>query len=175
MFYARLLLLAGIAAMMVSPAATKSIELRAGDVTYLVDPASLQIDARTTDAPLLSIMPPLHVPEDAVVTAEGPGWRWSDAEGHVFHLAVEAGALRLKISGAAGTSLWWHLPQAATGTWLIPDGEGMACAADDTFWRADYRHEKCLGGTTSLSFPAWSHLTGANAVTYALGGFEGAD
>ncbi len=49
----------------------------------------------------------------------------------------------------------------------------MAYNVEDPFWRTErraaHRHEKCLGGTSSLTFPAWSHLTGERAVTYALG------
>ncbi len=52
----------------------------------------------------------------------------------------------------------------------MPDGEGMAYAVNDPFWRAAYGPDSdCLGGTTSLSFPAWSYMSGDRAVTYALG------
>ena len=174
MWNARILLVAGVATMMFSPMAAKPIPLRAGDIAYLVDPATLQIDA-SKDGALVSVMPPLHAPEDVAVIAEGQGWRWNDAEGHVFHLSAEAGALSLKMSGAAGATLSWRLPQAATGTWLVPDGEGMAYGVYDPFWRADFRKERCLGGRTSLSFPAWSYLTANAAVSYALGdGFSSA-
>lgn len=61
------------------------------------------------------------------------------------------------------------MPATKAGTWLIPDGEGMAYRADDPFWRKAYVKGSCLGGTTLLSFPAWSYLNGPYAVTYALG------
>jgi len=158
--------LAGLTA---SAAAADPVALRAGPVTYLVDPATLKIDARPDGAPALAVMPPLHAPEAAAVAPDGAGWRWTDAEGRRISLSTEGGALRLVMSGASGSRLAWPLPPATTGTWLIPDGEGMAYKADDPFWRAAHRSEKCLGGTSLLSFPAWSYLTGTHAVTYALG------
>ena len=164
-------LLVAIATMMASAATAVPIQLRAGTITYIVDPTSLKIDAQTAGTSLLNVMPAQHTPVPAAVAAEGQGWRWSDTEGHTFRLSTEGTALRLRISGQAGTKLSWPLPKATTGTWLIPDGEGMAYNVDDPFWRAVYRHrhEQCLGGTTLLSFPAWSYLTEKNAVTYALG------
>ena len=65
--------------------------------------------------------------------------------------------------------LGWNLPVASGGTWLIPDGEGMAMDVMDPFWRAAYRSGSCLGATTLLSFPAWSRTDGKSAVIYALG------
>jgi hypothetical protein len=113
-------------------------------------------------------MPPLHDSETVSVVRVGSGWRWIDSEGRVFTLSTESNALHLTISGAAGSSLAWPMPAAAAGTWLIPDGEGMAYKADDPFWRSDFSSEDCLGGTSRLSFPAWSYLEGTRAVTYAL-------
>ncbi|SFI58806.1 Glycosyl hydrolases related to GH101 family, GHL1-GHL3 [Caulobacter sp. UNC279MFTsu5.1] len=170
MAYVRLsLCFAALACFAVSAAAADPVALRAGSVTYAVDPATLKIDVRPDGAAPLMVMPPLHAPEAVAVTPDGTGWRWTDAEGRNITLSTEGEALRLTISGARGSSLAWPLPTATTGTWLIPDGEGMAYKVDDPFWRAAHKKEKCLGGTTLLSFPAWSYLTEAQAVTYALG------
>ena len=159
-------LLAGLAA---SAAVAAPVALRAGPVTYLVDPATLRIDARPDGAALLPVMSALHEPEAATISPDGAGWRWTDIEGRQVSLSTEGDALRLTITGAKGAKLAWSLPPATTGTWLIPDGEGLAYRADDLFWRTVYKSEKCLGGTSLLSFPAWSYLTGTHAVTYALG------
>lgn len=157
---------------MIAPAAmAEPIQMRAGAVTYVVDPASLNIDAQAGGTSALNIMPPVHAPTNAVVIADGPGWRWSDAEGHSFRLSIEGTALRLRISGQNGTTLSWRLPKAIEGTWLVPDGEGMAYKVDDPFWRSEFRHRhaQCLGGTTLLSFPAWTYLGGKTAISYGLG------
>jgi hypothetical protein len=161
-------MLVGLAASAASAAAAP-VALRAGRVTYLVEPATLKIDARPDGAAPLAVMPPLHAPEPAAVTPDGAGWRWTDAEGRQVSLSTEGEALRLVITGAKGSKLAWPLPPATTGTWLIPDGEGLAYKADDPFWRTAHKGEKCLGGTSLLSFPAWSYLTKTHAVTYALG------
>ncbi|GAA0533085.1 hypothetical protein GCM10008941_10600 [Rhizomicrobium palustre] len=113
-------------------------------------------------------MPPLHAPESVTVTAEGQGWRWSDVEGREFHVSAEGTGLHLIISGKPGTSLSWAMPQVASGTWSIPDGEGMAYQVNDPFWQNVYHRRRCLGGTTLLSFPAWSHISETHALTYAL-------
>ena len=155
----------------VTPAAAWAdpVNLRVATVTYTVDPASLKIDARPDGADLVNIMPPLHDAETVTPTADGTGWRWRDTEGHDYAVSTEGDNLHLTITGAKGSSLTWQLPAATTGTWLIPDGEGMAYRADDPFWRSAYSDEDCLGTTTLLSFPAWSYLTDARAVTYGLG------
>lgn len=161
-------LVVALVGLIASTAVAEPITLRAGPVAYTVDPATLEIKARPDGAATALLMPPLHPPEAATITPEGEGWRWTDAEGRSFAVSVEGQALRLRISGAKGSSLVWSMPPATGGTWLIPDGEGMAYRADDPFWRAAYAKEKCLGGTSLLSFPAWSHLDGARAATYAL-------
>ncbi|MGR4863777.1 glycoside hydrolase [Caulobacter sp. LARHSG274] len=154
---------------MASAAMAEPISLHAGAVAYVVDPATLEIRARPDGAATVPLTPPLHPPEAVTVALEGGGWRWTDAEGRAFAVSVEGEALRLRISGPKGSSLAWSMPAATGGTWLVPDGEGMAYQADDAFWRTAYRKEGCLGGTSLLSFPAWSHLDRSWAVTYALG------
>jgi hypothetical protein len=161
-------LVATLVGLIASTAMAEPIILRAGPVAYTVDPGTLEIRARPDGAATALLMPPLHPPEAATIAPEGEGWRWTDAEGRSFALSIEGQALRLRISGVKGSSLAWPMPPATGGTWLIPDGEGMAYRADDPFWRAAYAQEKCLGGTSLLSFPAWSHLDGAQAATYAL-------
>lgn len=152
-----------------STALAGPVTLRAGNVTYAIDPATLKVDAKPDGGAAVPVLPPLHAPEAVSAAPDGKGWRWTDAEGRAVALSVEGEALRLTISGARGSSLSWPMPAATTGTWLIPDGEGMAYRADDPFWRAAYAKGSCLGGTTLLSFPAWSYLSGPYAVTYALG------
>ncbi|MBW8734110.1 MAG: hypothetical protein JF571_07365, partial [Asticcacaulis sp.] len=152
-----------------SSADAAPLTLHAGNTTYTVDPATLQIDAARDGEPAIAVMPPLHGAETATPQAEGAGWRWSDAEGRAVTVSVETQALRVTITAASGKTLDWPLPKTTDGTWLVPDGEGMAYKADDPFWRKAYADEECLGGTTLLSFPAWSYMTRAHAVTYALG------
>lgn len=152
-----------------STALAEPVILRAGKVTYAIDPATLKVDAQPDGGAAVAVLPPLHAPEAVTAAPDGKGWRWTDAEGRAVALFVEGEALRLTLSGAKGSSLSWPMPAATTGTWLIPDGEGMTYRADDPFWRAAYAKGSCLGGTTLLSFPAWSYLDGKYAVTYALG------
>jgi len=150
------------------PATADPLALHAGNVTFTIDPATLGIDAVDNRGPV-QVMPPLHAPEAVTPVADGAGWRWTDAEDRIVTAGVENDALHLTITGARGSSLTWDLPPAGTGTWLVPDGEGMAFGVGDAFWRKAYMHEHCFHGTTSLSFPAWSHMEDARAVTYALG------
>ncbi len=145
------------------------LSVRAGATTYSVDPETLQIDATPDGGVLLPVMAPLHAAEAVTVEAAGAGWRWADAEGRAITVSTENDVLHVTISAANGAALDWPLPKASNGTWLVPDGEGMAYAADDHYWRKAYGEEECLGGTTTLSFPAWSYMTQAHAVTYALG------
>ncbi|WP_443747380.1 glycoside hydrolase [Asticcacaulis solisilvae] len=160
-----IILLSGLAA----PAVQASpLTVRAGAVTYTVDPETLKIDAVPDKGAAVAIMPALHAAEAAAVTRNGAGWRWSDAEGRTLTLGTDGPALRLTITAVPGADLSWPLPQATEGTWLVPDGEGMAYAVGDTFWRTQYAHEHCMGATASLSMPAWSHLNDGQAVTYAL-------
>ena len=149
-------------------AAADPIVLRAGATTYRIDPATLEIEA-TNGAGRVAIMPPLHAAETATPSAAGAGWTWRDAEGRTMTADVEDHALHVTITAAKGTSLAWDLPPAHDGTWLVPDGEGMAFKADDAFWRKAYTHEHCFHGTASLSFPAWSYMDAGRAITYALG------
>jgi hypothetical protein len=95
-------MLVGLAASAASAAAAP-VALRAGRVTYLVEPATLKIDARPDGAAPLAVMPPLHAPEPAAVTPDGAGWRWTDAEGRQVSLSTEGEALRLVITGAKGS------------------------------------------------------------------------
>ena len=163
------LLLALLAGLVASTAMAEPITLRAGKVSYAVDPATLKIDARPDGGTILAVLPPLHAPETATPAPDKGGWRWTDAEGRVVALSTEGQALRVTITDAKGGSLAWDLPVATDGVWSIPDGEGLAYKAADPFWRAANGEGKCLGGTSLLSFPAWSYLGSSYAVTYALG------
>ncbi|HEY1606902.1 MAG TPA: glycoside hydrolase [Allosphingosinicella sp.] len=139
-------------------------------MTYRVDPDTLGIDATRPGAPSIPIMEPLHAPQAAVPSRVGGLWRWTDADGRVINVTVVHEALRLTIDGGPGMKLGWNLPVAGSGTWLIPDGEGLVIETRDPFWRAQFGKGDCLGATASLSFPAWSRTTdGKNAVVYALG------
>jgi len=145
------------------------IRLRTGHTVYTLDPATLKIDATSDGEAAVAVMPPLHDAQRASATQTDKGWRWTDTDGHTFTLSTEGDALRLVVTAGPEAHISWNLPPATDGTWLIPDGEGMAYRADDPFWHNAYAREHCLGGTTALSFPAWSYLTGTRAVTYALG------
>ena len=152
------------------PAVAAPLTMRVEGIAYEVDLKTLGIDARLPDGTIVAVMPALYPSQDIkVVDESGAKKHWTDSTGHELVLDTEAGALRLIITGKAGEKLAWDLPPAEAGTWLVPDGEGMAYRANDPFWRTAYNKEKCLGGTTLLSFPAWSYLTETRAVTYALG------
>lgn len=157
--------MSGLAA---SAAGADVLTVQAGATTYRVDPETLKIDALRNDGSAFAVMPALHGREPAEVARDGAGWRWSDAENRILSLHADGDALRLTITAAPGTDFGWPLPQTAEGTWLVPDGEGIAYDVSDAFWRKVYQREHCLGGTTLLSFPAWSYLGKGQAVTYAL-------
>ncbi len=151
-----------------SAASADPLTLQAGTTTYRIDPATLETQAIEGTA-TVAIMPPLHAAEAATPTVAGAGWTWTDAEGRTLTAGIEDGALHVTITAAKGTSLAWDLPVATDGTWLVPDGEGMAFKANDPFWQTADRHEHCLSASAGLSFPAWSYMDSGRAVTYALG------
>lgn len=154
------------------PVTASPFAMRVDDTIYNVDPRTLSIDAQLPDGTVVAVMPPLYPAQDFKFIDDGRearGPHWTDSAGHDLVLDAEGSALRLTITGLAGEKLAWDLPPATNGTWLVPDGEGMAYRAADPFWRTAYAKERCMGGTTSLSFPAWSYLTESRAVTYALG------
>ena len=134
-------------------ASAETLTVQAGGVTYAVDADTLRVDAVGADGASFAVLPPL---DDA------------EAAGRQVAVAADGDVLRLTITGAAGTKLSWPMPGVSDGTWLVPDGEGMAYPVQDAFWRAKYAEEHCLGGSTTLSLPAWSHLGEGRAVTYAL-------
>jgi hypothetical protein len=153
----------------VGSASAQAIAVRTRAAIYEVDPATLRIDARLPGGALIHVMQPLHPPQATSPSRAGEGWHWTDGDGHVITVSAEAEALRVTISGSPGMKLGWSLPVANSGTWLIPDGEGVAIDVMDPFWRSTYRTGSCLGATTLLSFPAWARTDGKNAVVYALG------
>ena len=159
------LLLMGLA----GPVVASPFVMRVGDVAYEVDGKTLSIDARLPDGTVVAVMPPLYHSQDIELIDDGSSPHWTDSAGHDLVLTVEGNALRLTITGKTGEALDWDLPPVTKGTWLVPDGEGMAYRTNDPFWRTAYAGEHCMGGTTALSFPAWSYLTESRAVTYALG------
>lgn len=170
MLIRRLLALSAVICMWSNtPAAAHPISLKAGLIIFSIDPATMTVAARRAGSRAIAIMPPLHAIETLKPVKTADGWQWSDAEGYSITVSTEDQALRLTITGKPGTKLGWDLPLAASGTWLIPDGEGIAMDVADPFWRAAYRAGGCLGATSTLSFPAWGRTTRDNAVVYALG------
>ena len=159
-----------IASLVAGSAVAAPFTVRVEGIAYEVDAKTLGIDARLPDGTIVAVMPALYPAQDIkIMDAGGASYHWTDSAGHDLVLDAESGALRLTITGKAGEELAWDLPPAEGGTWLVPDGEGMAYTVDDPFWQTVYAKEKCLGGTTLLSFPAWSYLSESRAVTYALG------
>jgi hypothetical protein len=165
-----LMLLMGLVGAMTGPAAASPFVMKIDDTVYNVDPQTLSINARLPDGAVVAVMPPLYPAQDIKLIGDGSSPHWTDSAGRDLVLTAEGNALRLTITGKAGEKLAWDLPAAKGGTWLVPDGEGMAYAVADPFWRTGYyAKERCMGGTTALSFPAWSYLTKSRAVTYTLG------
>ncbi len=163
-----ILLVASAAILSAGVASAEPLVLRASATTFRIDPATLRIDV--TDAVgTATVMPPLHAAEPVTPVADGAGWRWIDAEGRTVTVGIENQALHLTITATKGLSLAWDLPAVQRGTWLVPDGEGMAYRADDPFWRKAYARQHCEDTEAALSFPAWSYMTDSRAVTYALG------
>ena len=159
---------AALAAGWTTAVAAEPITLHAAATTYRIDPATLAIEAADAKGSVV-LMPPLHAAEVAIPSATGAGWTWTDAEGRTIAAGIEGEALHLTITATKSTSLAWDLPPATDGTWLVPDGEGMAFKAADPFWQNANHHEHCLSASAGLSFPAWSYMDAGRAVTYVLG------
>jgi len=155
-------------ALLAGATSAEPLVLRTGGTTFHIDPATLGIDA-TNVAGTVSVMPPLHTAEPVTPVRAGAGWRWTDAGGHTVTAEIEGTFLHMTVTAAKGTHLVWALPTVQGGTWLVPDGEGMAYKADDPFWRKTFARQTCENGEAALSFPAWSYMGENRAVTYALG------
>jgi hypothetical protein len=154
--------------------AQPTVQVSAGDVRYEIDADTLEIRARRGDRDALLVLAPLNADGgDWALSAEGAGWRWSDGRGGSVLLRADGPDLSVTIARTTEGVFTAPLPPAAPGdTWIIPDGEGVAFAAGDPFWRNIYaaqpRGERCLSATAALSMPAWSRLSGETAITYML-------
>lgn len=162
------LMLAAAMAAVAGAAAAEPLAIRVGDLTYVVDPATLKIDASAEGEASFAILPPLHEAETVDVRPDGRGWRWTDAAGRGFAVSAEGEALRLAVTAPRGSSLTLPMPTVSDGTWIVPDGEGMAFQVQDAFWRTRHAERRCLGGTSAMSLPAWAHLGERRAVAYVL-------
>ncbi|MCE4554294.1 glycoside hydrolase [Pelomonas cellulosilytica] len=160
---AALLLLAPLAA-----ARAAAIEVHAGPLTYLVDSATLRVDLRDGDATPVPLLKGQAAVDESPVSAGAGVWSWTMRDGLQVRVSTQGRALTIAVTGAEGARWQAAMPEVSSGTWLVPDGEGMAFGVADGVWRAAFGREHCLGGTTDLSFPAWTLLDGARAVTYAL-------
>jgi hypothetical protein len=150
------------------PVGAEPLTLKTGATTFTLDPATLRIDVMRAGK-ASRLMPPLHDAEAVSPEHVGKGWRWKDMQGRTFIASIDNDALRLLITAPTDQTLDWPLPPAEGGTWLVPDGEGMAFQADDPFWRQAHKREKCFDAVAGLSFPAWSYLKDDQTLTYALG------
>ncbi|KQV92100.1 glycoside hydrolase [Pelomonas sp. Root1237] len=144
------------------------IEVHAGSVTYLVDSATLRIEARDGDAAPIPLLKPQVQAHDSPVTTSPGAWAWTTGEGQQVRLSTQGRALKVSVTGQHGTRWQASMPEVSSGTWIVPDGQGMAFGVNDAYWRSVFNRPQCFGGTTLLSFPAWTHLTGTRAITYAL-------
>jgi hypothetical protein len=97
------------------------------------------------------------------------GWRWSDGAGGEIAIRADGPDLSLAITRAGESTLSARLPSpSGDDIWIIPDGEGVAFAAADPFWRNEYRREQCLNATGGLALPAWGVQSGDATVTVML-------
>jgi len=160
--------LAAALCMSAGAASAETLRLQAGQTRFEIDTATLETHARVAgkDVP---VFPALL----------DPGWRregriWRDAAGDTLALGVDGPDLSLTVTKNSESEASWALPtMAAADTWIVPDGEGIAFAAGDPFWRntpgaSTYHNEHCLNATGGLSLPAWSRVTDDVAVTYML-------
>ncbi|ESQ86735.1 glycoside hydrolase [Asticcacaulis benevestitus] len=163
-------LAAGVFALMTLslPARAEPIEVRVGKIIYVVDPATLKIDAQDEQYGLIPLLKPVGEGGETSVTKADGAWMWSTREGQQVRLTTDGDALKISVTGKTGTQWRWSMATASDGTWIVPDGEGMAFDVNDPFWRSTYSRNRCFGGTTTLSFPAWSYLSRTKTVTYAL-------
>lgn len=150
------------------PAKADPIEVRAGAATYIVDPATLQIDARDAQNERIPLMRGTGASGKVGVRQDGASWFWMTQEGQAVQIRAEGDSLHISVAGKPNTQWTWAMGRVSEGTWIVPDGEGMAFDVNDPFWRSTYNRNRCMGGTTALSFPAWAHLTNLRSVTYAL-------
>jgi len=144
------------------------IEIPAGPLVYLVDTATLQVDVREGGAAPVPLLRPLAEAGVNVVARNADAWSWTASEGLQVRLSTQGRTLKVSITGQEGQRWRLSLPEVSSGTWIVPDGQGMAFGVADPYWRSAFKQRQCFGGTTLLSFPAWTLLTGTRAVTYAL-------
>ncbi len=153
-----------------------ALTLRAGGVAYEIDPATIEIQARTAEGERSVVLPAL-IPAGEVWRRErdGSGWRWRDDVGAEIVIKPDGPNLSVTISRGAARAFAAALPtMAANDFWIVPDGEGIAIRAGDPFWRTTPglqmfgQREQCMSATARLSMPAWSRIADDTAFTYML-------
>ncbi|MES1200449.1 MAG: glycoside hydrolase [Pseudomonadota bacterium] len=152
-------------------AGAETLRIEAGGVAYEANADTLELHARYAGRDVL-VMPALL---DAAENWRREGRTWRNAAGDTVSLSADGPDLSLTITKTAARETSWALPpMQAADWWIIPDGEGIAFAAGDPFWRnggegtATYHEEHCLSATSNLSLPAWSRIDGDVAVTHVL-------
>ncbi len=167
----RMALLAACAAGLFGASArAETLNFNAGGVVYAVNADTLEIHARYAGDDRL-VMP-------AMLDAAA-GWRrhaaiWRDAASDTVSMRVDGPDLSIAIARSGESAFSAALPpMQADDTWVVPDGEGVAFAAGDPFWRdtqgaGTYHSEHCLNATGVLSLPAWGRISGGAGVAYML-------
>ena len=154
-----------------APAASAALlHFEADGIAYEANEDTLEIRARYMGRDVL-VMPALL---DPAVGWRRSGHTWRNTAGDRAVLRVDGPDLSLTITKVADGEASWALPpMQPRDTWIVPDGEGIAFAAGDPFWRntpgaATFGEERCLGATAPLSMPAWGRISGRVAVTQML-------
>ncbi|HWA00073.1 MAG TPA: glycoside hydrolase [Caulobacterales bacterium] len=146
------------------------ILIQTASTLYRIDPSTLEIKARFAGEEIL-VMPAMLDPAAGWLR---DGMTWRNNAGDAIDVRLEGPGLALSIAKGGAGEASWALPRMdAADTWIVPDGEGLAFAAGDPFWRSTpdvggYHREHCLSATSTLSMPAWSRATDGAAVTYML-------
>jgi hypothetical protein len=145
------------------------LRLRIAGTVYHIDPVTIEIQARRNGTTQLALPALLEAGKPWRRARDGAGWRWHDGAGAEIVVRPDGPDLSVSIARADESRFSARMPAAAgEDMWIVPDGEGLAFASGDPFWRNEYRNEHCLNGTGGLSFPAWSRIAGDAALTIML-------
>lgn len=142
------------------PQATpQAVEVQAGEITYTMNPASLELRARIGSGENVIISAPAFSSESAVdleTTASGSHWALSNAGLRV--LAEGRGnCLQITLSSATQTSVTWPvqpLPSASVRAIIWPRGEGAYVSLQDARGMAHLRTQT-WDTLETLTMPLW--------------------
>lgn len=166
-FFLLVLLLAAAAHAL--PRAGQAIEVRVGEITYIIHPGSLELRARNRLDDDVIISGPAFAGEtvvDVETSASGGIWTLPDAGLRVM-ASGQGDCLQITLSSAKETSITWPvqpLPPGRVRAIIWPRGEGAYVSLTDAKWMAHLRAQ-AWDTLEDLTMPLWGLETSAGLLS----------